>query len=90
MQAFENEYTGTCIEILCFYLHRNIIITPRKQIKGSGTIRTKTSSSWDDRVGRFAQNFERDCSHKFTGTIRTKLKLLGQVTIFKVFNKKKI
>ena len=35
------------------------------------------------RLGRFAQNFERDCSHKFTGTIRTKLKLLGQFTILK-------
>ena len=42
-----------------------------------------------NRLGQFAQNFERDCSHKFTGTIRTKLKLPGQFTIFKAFNKKK-
>ena len=42
-----------------------------------------------NRLGQFAQNFERDCSHKFTGTIRIKLKLPGQFTIFKAFNKKK-
>ena len=40
-------------------------------------------------LGRFAQIFERDCSHKFTGTICTKLKLLGQFIFFKGFNKKK-
>ena len=48
----------------------------------------KPVTPWTIRLGRFAQNFERDCSQKFTGTIHTKLKLLGQFTIFRAFNKK--
>ena len=41
------------------------------------------------RLGRFAQNFERDCSHNITGTVRSKFSLLGQFTIFNFQNKNK-
>ena len=40
------------------------------------------------RLGRFAQNFERDCSHNITGTVRSKFNLLGQFTLFNI--KKKV
>ena len=34
------------------------------------------------RLGRFAQNFEREFSHNITGTVRSKFNLLGQFTLF--------
>ena len=41
------------------------------------------------RLGRFAQNFERDCSHKLTGTVRSKFNLLGQFSLFNFQKEKK-
>ena len=41
------------------------------------------------RLGRFAQNFERDCSHKITGTVRAKFNLLGQFSLFNFQKRKK-
>ena len=42
------------------------------------------------RLGRFAQNFKRNCSHNITGTVRSKFNLLGQFTLFNFQNEKKI
>ena len=67
-----------------------IIITFIIIIMAPGRFAQKPVPPGTIRLGRFApQIFERDCSHKFTGTIRTKLKLLGQITIFKASNQKK-
>ena len=41
------------------------------------------------RLGRFAQNFERVSSHNITGTVRSKLNLLEQFTLFNFQKEKK-
>ena len=41
------------------------------------------------RLGRFAQNFERDNSLKITGTVRSKFNLLGQFTLSNFQKEKK-
>ena len=49
---------------------------------GSGTIRTKTSSSWDDSTGMVRTKFRTGLFAQITGTrVRSKYNLLGQFTL---------
>ena len=43
-----------------------------------GRFAKKTVPPGTIRLGPFAQNFDRDCSHKITGTVRSKFNLQGQ------------
>ena len=47
-----------------------------------GRFAQKPDPPWTIRLGRFAQIFERDCSLKIIGTVRSNFNLLGQFTLF--------
>ena len=67
----------------------NIFITDRRERAAPGRFAQKTVPPGTIRLGRFAQNFERDCSHKITGTVRSSFNLQGQFTLFDFKKKNK-
>ena len=58
-------------------------------VKAPGRFAQKPVPPGTIRLGLFAQNFERDCSHKITGTVRSKFNLLGQFSLFNFQKEKK-
>ena len=80
------KYTTTCY----FWSTVGVEVHPCWCATAPGRFAQKPVPPGTIRLGRFAQNFERDCSHNITGTVRSKFNLLGQFILFNFKKKNKL